>query len=80
MESESPYSFVNRRKFIQYLAMVGVGGRALLQTGDARAAVYAAKGAAGAATAWPGSFSSPWPRISPSLRGPPSTRTSLTRT
>jgi aryl-alcohol dehydrogenase-like predicted oxidoreductase len=53
MEPESPYSDVNRRKFIQYLAMIGVGGRALLQTGDARAAVYAAKGAAGAETAWP---------------------------
>ena len=53
MKPENPYSSVNRRKFIQYLAMIGVGGRALLQTGDARAAVYAAKGAAGDKTAWP---------------------------
>ena len=53
MSLESPYSSVNRRLFMQYLAMIGVGGRALLRTGDARAAVYAAKGAGGAKTAWP---------------------------
>lgn len=53
MSLESPYSSVNRRLFMQYLAMIGVGGRALLRTGDARAAVYAAKAAAGAKTAWP---------------------------
>ncbi len=53
MTLESPYSSVNRRKFIQYLAMIGVGGRALLQTGDARAAVYAANSAAGGKAAWP---------------------------
>jgi aryl-alcohol dehydrogenase-like predicted oxidoreductase len=52
MAPESPYSSVNRRKFIQYLTMFGGGGRALLQTGDARAAVYAAKGAAAKAE-WP---------------------------
>jgi aryl-alcohol dehydrogenase-like predicted oxidoreductase len=50
---EHPYSFVSRRKFIQYLAMIGIGGRTLLQTRDARAAVYAAKDAVGAETAWP---------------------------
>jgi aryl-alcohol dehydrogenase-like predicted oxidoreductase len=53
MEPDSPYSDLNRRKFMQYLAMIGVGGRALLETGDARAAVYAAKGVAGSETAWP---------------------------
>jgi len=53
MAPESPYSFVNRRKFIQYLAMVGVGGRTLLQTRDARAAVDAAKNAAGGKPARP---------------------------
>ncbi len=52
MAPESPYSSVNRRKFIQYLAMIGGGGRALLRTGDARAAVYATQGEAGKA-AWP---------------------------
>jgi aryl-alcohol dehydrogenase-like predicted oxidoreductase len=51
--AEHPYSFLNRRKFIQYLAMIGVGGRALFQTRDARAAVYAARDAAGGETAWP---------------------------
>ncbi len=44
---------LNRRKFIQYLAMLGIGGRALLQSGDARAAVYAARDAAGAVGKWP---------------------------
>jgi aryl-alcohol dehydrogenase-like predicted oxidoreductase len=53
MAAESPYSAVNRRKFIQYLAMIGAGGRALLQTGDARATAYAANSAAGGETAWP---------------------------
>jgi aryl-alcohol dehydrogenase-like predicted oxidoreductase len=50
---EHPYSFVNRRKFIQVLAMIGIGGRALLQTRDARAAVHAARSAVGGETAWP---------------------------
>ncbi len=43
----------NRRRFLQYLAMVSVGGRALLRSRDAKAAVYAAKGSVGAETAWP---------------------------
>ena len=51
--AEHPYRFVNRRKFIQYLAMIGIGGRSLVQTGDARAAVYAARDAAGGESAWP---------------------------
>ena len=53
MEPESPYDGVNRRKFIQVLGMIGVGGRALFQTGDARAAVHAAKVAAGGEKVWP---------------------------
>jgi aryl-alcohol dehydrogenase-like predicted oxidoreductase len=53
MATENPYGDVNRRKFMQYLAMIGVGGRALVQTGDARAAIYAAKGVAGDTPAWP---------------------------
>ena len=52
MGLDSPYQFVNRRKFIQALALLGGGTRTLFQTGDARAAVYAAKGEAGR-TAWP---------------------------
>jgi aryl-alcohol dehydrogenase-like predicted oxidoreductase len=53
MTPDDPYGDVNRRKFMQYLAMLGVGGRTLLQSGDARAAAYAAKGAAGDKTEWP---------------------------
>ena len=37
----------SRRRFIQYLAMLGVGGRAWLRSGDARAAVQAAREAGG---------------------------------
>lgn len=44
---------LNRRRFIQYLAMLGIGGRTLLQSGDARAAVYAARNAVGAEGKWP---------------------------
>ena len=43
----------DRRRFLQYLAMLSVGGRALLRSGDAKAAVYAARGSVGADTAWP---------------------------
>jgi aryl-alcohol dehydrogenase-like predicted oxidoreductase len=39
--------------FLQHLAMLGVGGRALLRTGDARAAVDAARDAAAPELAWP---------------------------
>ena len=53
MTPDDPYGDVNRRKFMQYLAMLGVGGRTLLQSGDARAAAYAAKGAAGDKAEWP---------------------------
>lgn len=42
----------DRRGFLEVMAMLGVGGHALLQSRDARAAVYAAKGGA-AAAAWP---------------------------
>jgi hypothetical protein len=34
--SEHPYSFLNRRLFIQYLAMIGIGGRTLLQVARRR--------------------------------------------
>lgn len=52
MNSELPPRSTSRRTFLQYLAIAGIGGRALLQTSDARAAVYAAKVAAGKAD-WP---------------------------
>jgi aryl-alcohol dehydrogenase-like predicted oxidoreductase len=52
MDPESPYDSVSRRKFIQVLGMIGVGGHALLQTGNARAAEKAANAATGE-NAWP---------------------------
>jgi aryl-alcohol dehydrogenase-like predicted oxidoreductase len=53
MESEHRKGTTSRRRFIQYLAMLGVGGRAWLRSGDARAAVQAAQEAAGGEAAWP---------------------------
>ena len=44
---------INRRRFIQYLAMLTVGGRTFLNSGDARAAIYAAREAGGGEAAWP---------------------------
>ncbi len=44
---------LSRRRFVQLLAMLAVGGRTLLQSRDARAAVYAAREAAGASGGWP---------------------------
>ncbi|MBW2396447.1 MAG: aldo/keto reductase, partial [Deltaproteobacteria bacterium] len=35
--------YTNRRRFLQALAMLGVGGQTLLRSGDAKAAVFAAK-------------------------------------
>ena len=43
----------NRRGFLRTLALLGIGGRALLRSGDARAAVYTAQSAAGAKREWP---------------------------
>jgi aryl-alcohol dehydrogenase-like predicted oxidoreductase len=43
----------SRRRFLQYLALLGVGGRTLLRSGDARAAVRAASDAAAADIEWP---------------------------
>lgn len=43
----------NRRTFLQYLGMLGVGGQTLLQSRDARAAVYAARDAIGESVPWP---------------------------
>ncbi len=44
---------ISRRRFIQYLAVLTVGGRTLWSSGDARAAVAAAKAALGGPAAWP---------------------------
>jgi len=43
----------DRRSFLRYLVMLGVGGRALLRSGDAGAAVDAATDAPGASEGWP---------------------------
>ena len=53
MSTESPYTSVNRRRFIQSLAVAGVAGRTLLRSGDARAAVYAAKDETTRKAGWP---------------------------
>jgi predicted aldo/keto reductase-like oxidoreductase len=53
MERDRSGNTTSRRKFVQYLAMLGVGSRALLRTGDARAAVYAARDTVGGATKLP---------------------------
>ena len=52
--SQSPYSALSRRRFIQTAGLIGLAGRALLETGEAKAAVYAAKDADAKKTAWPG--------------------------
>lgn len=44
---------VSRRKFVQSAAMLAVGGRTLLDSRDARAAVYAAREAGGTPAPWP---------------------------
>jgi aryl-alcohol dehydrogenase-like predicted oxidoreductase len=43
----------DRRRFLQYLVMLGVGGRRLLRSGDAAAAVDTAVDAAAATASWP---------------------------
>jgi len=53
MASEHPTGTTSRRRFLQYLAMLGVGGRVWLRSGDARAAVLAAREAAAGEAAWP---------------------------
>ena len=53
MRHEQDTESINRRRFIQYLAMLTVAGRTFLNSGDARAAVYAARDAAGGEAAWP---------------------------
>ena len=53
MKLEQPTGTTNRRRFLQYAAMLGVGWRTLMNSGDARAAVYAAREAAGDKDLWP---------------------------
>jgi aryl-alcohol dehydrogenase-like predicted oxidoreductase len=53
MGSEHQKGSTSRRRFIQYLAMLGVGGRAWLRSGDARAAVETARSAGMDRAAWP---------------------------
>lgn len=53
MNDETRYGRTSRRRFLQYLAMLTVGGRVLLRSGDARAAVDAAQQAAADPETWP---------------------------
>ena len=53
MERDRDTGSISRRRFIQYLAMLSVGGRTFLDSGDARAAIYAAREAGGSEAAWP---------------------------
>jgi aryl-alcohol dehydrogenase-like predicted oxidoreductase len=53
LEQRSDRSSVSRRRFIQYLAMLTVGGRTLWSSGDARAALAAAREAAEGPAGWP---------------------------
>ncbi len=52
-QATSPLPVTNRRRFLQLLAMLSVGGKTLLRSGDARAAVDAARDVARADIAWP---------------------------
>jgi aryl-alcohol dehydrogenase-like predicted oxidoreductase len=47
------WQITNRRRFVKGLAMLVVGGRTLLRSGDARAALEAARSSAKADTPWP---------------------------
>ncbi len=53
MGREQGTGSISRRRFIQTLSMLVVAGRTFLDSGDARAAIYAAREAAGDAAAWP---------------------------
>ena len=46
-------SETGRRRFLQYMAMVGVGGQVLLRSGNAHAAVDAARSVAAESITWP---------------------------
>jgi aryl-alcohol dehydrogenase-like predicted oxidoreductase len=53
MTKPTPPGRTDRRSFLRALAVLGVGGRTLLRSGDARAAVYATRSAAGRDVIWP---------------------------
>ena len=53
MGRDNDFGAISRRRFVQYLAMLAVGGRTLLDSRDARAALYAAREAGGATAEWP---------------------------
>jgi aryl-alcohol dehydrogenase-like predicted oxidoreductase len=53
MELEHEKRTTSRRRFVQYLAMLGVGGRVWLRSGEARAAAQAAPETARGEVAWP---------------------------
>ena len=53
MQHSDEHDLTSRRRFIQYLAMLGIGGVTLLRSGDLKAAVLAAKGAADTQRSWP---------------------------
>ncbi len=53
MQHERRSESLSRRGFIQYMAMLAVGGRTLMSCGDGRAAIYAAREAGGSAAIWP---------------------------
>ncbi len=53
MPRYEPTGRTDRRSFLQALAILGIGGQTLLRSGDARAAVYAARAASGRDVAWP---------------------------
>ncbi|MEE8476603.1 MAG: aldo/keto reductase [Myxococcota bacterium] len=53
MSREQGTESISRRRFIQALAMLAVAARTFWNSGDARAAVYAAREASGGASAWP---------------------------
>ena len=53
MESKLEKRTTSRRRFVQYLAMLGVGGRVWLRSGEARAAAQAAPETARGEVAWP---------------------------
>ena len=53
MRHEQDPGSISRRRFIQIMAMLAVGARTFWNSGDARAAVYAAREAAGGEFIWP---------------------------
>ncbi len=53
MRREREMDSISRRRFVQYLAMVAVGGQTFLTSGSARAAVEAARDVLASASEWP---------------------------